>query len=161
PGLGFAGLALIPFHDPSTVKPLIERALDRKISQATRWCFFNAAPYILAMGDVMYDGEGNLDRESTTFAKELIAEAESAAQGGLGRHHAKTLRKLYDENKAKRSQDPEFGLALWHQSAYLLGTLDLRDEAVLSLFLDPKHGDAFNNVMSALSFASNRDFLAD
>src|SRR5215472_14247146 len=69
PGLGFAGLALIPFHDPSTVKPMLERALDRGISQATRWSFLNTAPYILAMGDVMYDGEGNVDRETTKFVK--------------------------------------------------------------------------------------------
>ena len=41
PGLGFAGLALIPFHDPATVKPLLDRALDKHTSPPTRWCFLN------------------------------------------------------------------------------------------------------------------------
>jgi len=50
PALGFAGLALIPFHDPSTVKPLLDRAVDKNISPATRYSFLNTAPYILSMG---------------------------------------------------------------------------------------------------------------
>lgn len=161
PGLGFAGLALIPFHDPTTLQPLLTRALDRKTSPATRWCLLNAVPYIAAMGDVMYMGEGALDKE----ARELISglkELKKATETGFGHVHAETLRGLYDAGRRDpaMAKDSDFGLALWHTSAYVLGTLDLRDAEKLDVFLDPKQGDAFRNVIEALCFASNRDFLA-
>jgi hypothetical protein len=116
PGVGFAVLGLIPFHDPATVKPLLVRAMDPKTSQATRWTILNSTPYILSMGDVMYMEDGKLDSES----KEMAA--------GI-------------------------------QSAYLLGVLDARDENVVEVYLDAKEGVVFANVVSALAFASNRDFL--
>ena len=42
-----------------------------------------------------------------------------------------------------------------------MGTLDLKDEAILSALLDPRQHNAFINLMCALSFAGNRDFLVD
>jgi len=162
PGLGFAGLALIPFHDPATVRPMLERALDQKLHPMTRWCFLNAAPYILAMGDVWSDAEEKkFDRESREFAKNLIPLAGKASREGLGRQHAAELRKMHDDVPQKeKDSDPDYGLALWHASAYLVGTLDLRDEVALRVFLDPSNHNVFANVMSALSFATNRNFLA-
>src|SRR6266498_2435888 len=87
PGLGFAGLALIPFHDPTTVKPLMNRALDRRSSPATRSCFLNAAPYVLSMGDAFFQGQGALDREAQDFAREILKLAGAASLNGLGRSH--------------------------------------------------------------------------
>ncbi len=159
PGLGFAAIALIPFHDPATVKPILDRAVDPKISPATRFALLNSAPYVLAMGDVWTDGEGQLDSEAREYAKELKEAAAEAAQQGLGRFHARSLRELYDISQREKIEDEDFGLAYWHTSAYLVGTLDLRDFPVLEPLLNPKEGNVFANLMFALSFASNRNLL--
>jgi hypothetical protein len=158
PGLGFAGIALIPFHDPNTVQPLVKRVLDPKTSVPTRYCLLNAVPYILAVGDGMYWGEGKVDKETREIAEGLSQLAAEAAKSGLGHAHAVQLRQVFDAGEKEVGED--YGLALWHTSAYLLGTIDLKDAAVLDVFLDPRQGNAFANVMAALSFASNRDFLA-
>lgn len=42
PGVAFAATALISFHHPATVKPIVERALDRRTSKTTRWYLLNA-----------------------------------------------------------------------------------------------------------------------
>jgi len=160
PALGFAGLALIPFHDPKTVKPLLDRAMDRNVSAATRFSFLNTAPYILSMGDAMYMGEGNIDRETLNFAKDFTIFSTRYFKSGIGHSHALELRNIYNEEKKRPNRNPDIGLILWHQSAYLLGTLDLRDKALLGVFLDPNHHRVFKNVMFALCFASNHDFLA-
>ena len=159
PGVGFAVLALIPFHDPETVKPLLARALDPKTTQATRWSILNSTPYVLSMGDVMYMSEGKLDDESKEMAAGIQEVAVAASTDGVGRAHAGNLRRLYDIDDPKAKKDSDYGLALWHQSAYLVGVLDERDEKTLDVFFDPKHGYVFANVISALAFASNRDFL--
>lgn len=159
PGLGFAAIALIPFHDPATVKPILDRAMDPNISPATRFALLNSAPYVLAMGDVWTDGEGQLDSEAREFAKQLKEEAAEAAQQGLGRYHARSLRELYDVSQREKIKDDDFGLAYWHTSAYLFGTLNLKDFAVLEPMLNPKEGNVFVNLMFALSFTANRNFL--
>lgn len=158
PGLGFAGLALISFHNPRDVEVILKRALDRKLSAATRWHFLHSAPYVLAIGDVWLDGEGDLDREAREFGRELSQSASLAASLGLGRWHAGTLRELHDLPKKKKESNPDYGLLIWHQSAYLLGTLDLRDQKVLEPLFDPNLGGVFPNLMQALSHASARDF---
>ena len=160
PALGFAGLALIPFHDPNTIKPLLDRAMDRKISPATRYSFLNTAPYILSMGDAMYDGEGEIDQGTLEFAKALSAFSAQFSKSGIGHCHALELRRIYDKDRIRPNQNPDIGLILLHQSAYLVGTLDLRDRALLGIFLDPDHDAVFKNVIVALSFASNHDFVA-
>lgn len=153
PGLGFAGIALIPFHDPATVSALMNRVQDRRTSPATRWCFLNVAPYILAIGDNIYDEEGALGQEEREIARELTEFADEAARRGLGRAHAAQLRAFFDEGK----ENPDYELAVWHLSAYLIGTVDARDRESLVPLFTP-HLRSLPNLMLALSLASNRDF---
>jgi len=160
PQLAFSALALISFHDPSTVRPMIQRAMDPRINPATRWCLLNAAPYVLGMGDVMYLGEGKIDAESNELADTLKELGDQASQSGTGHAHAVNLRKLLDA-PASVKKDQDYGLAVWHQSAYLLGTLDLKDEKLLSKALTFGNRAVFQNVVISLGFAVNRDFLAD
>jgi hypothetical protein len=163
PGLGFAGIALIPFHDPATVKPLLDRALDPRTSPPTRWCFLNVAPYILAIGDGIYTGKGKLDGEARKIAADFHKFAAEASQLGLGRAHAAELRRLFDTRKPNRffvsalTKKPGYDLAELHFSAYVSGTLDLRDREVLAPLYAPETY-ALPNLMDALSFAANRDF---
>jgi hypothetical protein len=161
PGVAYAATALIPFHDPATVNPILERALDRRTSKTTRWYLLNAAPYILSIGDAIYEGDGALDEETKEFANGLLEYGNKASRSGLGHTHALMLRELYDHGKRHPVEEPDYGLALWHVSAYLLGTLDLKDEPILSVLLDPHQHNLFKNLMFALSFAGNRDFLTD
>jgi hypothetical protein len=161
PGLGFAGLALIPFHDPTTIKPLVNRALGRRTSPATRWCFLNAAPYVLSMGDAFFEGQGALDREAREYARAVMSLADMAALKGLGRSHAAQLREMFEASKKDAAKDSDIGLAIWHESAYLIGTLDPRDHETLAPLFDPDDKNVFANLMSALSFAANHDFLAE
>jgi hypothetical protein len=159
PGIAFAAMALIAFHDPATVRSIVQRALDSSVTPSTRWYLLNAAPYVLAIGDAMYMGDGQLDSNSTEFARYMLALADSAVLHGLGRAHARNLRHVYDT--ADRT-DSDYGLAVWHLSAYLVGTLDLRDRQTLDVFMTAKDGRrTFANVMDALSFATGRDFLRD
>ena len=163
PALAFAGLALIGFHDPATVKPLLRRASDRNLSETTRWSFLNTAPYILSMGDVFYVEEGKLDAEARQMIEELTAFADKASARGLGRLHAAALREIHDVGQSHPdvTKESDYWLTLWHVSAYLLGTLDLRDRETLEVFLDPEYGNTFANVSDAPSYSTNREFLAD
>ena len=157
PAVAFAAVALVPFHDPSSVDAIVERALADRTSPTTRWWLLNAAPYVLSIGDGMYFGDGTLDEEARAFAaglKELAAEASRAT---LGRAHARRIQQLRDDPTAQG--DPDLGLALWHLSAYLIGTLDLRDEPILRRWLNHEEGVVFVNVVDALSYATGKDFL--
>jgi hypothetical protein len=157
PGVAFAGVALVPFHDPSSVEILLERALSDRTSPTTRWWLLNAAPYVLSIGDGMYFGDGTLDDESRAFAAGFEKLAAEAALASVGRAHARRLQQLGDDPAAKGN--PDLGLALWHLSAYLIGTLDLRDEPILGRWLDHEEGVVFVNVVEALSYATGKDFL--
>jgi hypothetical protein len=159
PQLGFAGIALIPFHDPATVAPMLQRALDPRISATTRRCFLNAAPYVLGMGDAVYTGDGKLDKASQEFASRLLNFADQAARIGLGHIHANTLRVLLEQPPAAR-KSADYAAQVQRTSAYLQGTLDVRDPQLVAKALDSGNRMAFQNVMVALSFASNRDFYA-
>ena len=161
PQLAFASIALIPFHDPKTVIPVMTRALDPKLSNMTRWYFMNAAPYILGMGDVMYMEDGALDKDTREEANEMIQLAKTAADSSLGHAHAASLKDLLKLENSAEGRDPDYGLAIWHQSAYLVGTLDLKDERLLEPAFDPKHRLVFVNSMEALSFMANHDFLSE
>jgi hypothetical protein len=78
----------------------------------------------------------------------------------LGHAHALQLQELFSLPDAdKKSSD--YGLAVWHESAYLLGTLDLKDEPLLAKPLTSGYSTVFLNVINALGFAANRDFIAD
>lgn len=158
PGLAFAAVALVPFRDPATVSSILGRALEAGISPTTRWWLLSAAPYVLSMGDVMVLGDGSLDSDARELAAGVERIAKRAAQTSLGQTHAQDLSAL--QSIPQRERGPDFGTALWHQSAYLLGTLDLRNEPLLQQFLDPDHGPVFVNVMDSLSFATARDHLA-
>lgn len=161
PRLCFAGLALIAFHDAATVRPMLERAMDTHTSPGTRWCFLNAAPYILGMGDVMYLGEGQIDEDSNQLFHALMKDADAAAKSGIGHTHAQRLRELMVDAPEATKKDPDYPLALWHESAYLLGTLDLRDERLLERGLTSPYRTVFQNTIEALGYAVNRDFLRE
>ena len=157
PGVAFAAVALIPFHDASSVEVVLERAVSEKTSPATRWWLLNSAPYTLAIGDAMYFGDGALDDDTREFVAGLKELAANASQTSVGHAHALRLTQLRKDSTAESNHDAE--LALWHISAYLIGTLELGDEPILRDCLQPKEGAVFVNVMNALSFASGRDFL--
>jgi hypothetical protein len=160
PALAFAATALIPFCDPATVKPVLDRALDGRVTAATQWYLLSAGPYILGIGDVL--APGTTKEPPGQFASALLEFSDEARRDGLGHVHAVRLRKLYDEERANPGKNPDAGLAAWHLSAYLTGTLDLRDLPLLEVFVDPAVGRrVFANVVGALSLAANREFLAD
>lgn len=159
PQLGFTSIALIPFHDPATVRPMLERAMDARTQPSTRWYVLNAVPYVLGIGDVWYTEDGKIDKESKELADGLMKLADEAVRSGTGHAHAVRLRELLDVPPSQRTDD--YGLAIWHESAYLLGTLDLKDENLLSKALTFNSREVFQNVIQALGFAVNRDFLSD
>jgi hypothetical protein len=159
PGLCFAAIALIPFHDPATVKPIVDRAMQRRTVPPSRICLMNAAPYVMSIGDAMYMGNGAIDQEAKEMQSGMEQLSALALKEGTGHAHAEQLRQLFDVKDPKLTGDPDYGLALWHTSAYLLGTLDLRDQALLDPMLDPELGHVFGNLLVALSFSSNRDFV--
>jgi hypothetical protein len=158
PRLGFAGLALIPFHDPATVRPMLERATNPHTSASVRHSLLNAAPYVLGIGDAIYNGDGKLDNRSQEFASKLLKFGDQAAQFGLGHMHANTLRVLLSQPPAMRNA-PDYVSQVSRTSAYLLGTLDARDPVVLAKAMSVGNRAVFQNVMVALSYASNRNFL--
>jgi hypothetical protein len=120
----------------------------------------NAAPYILGMGDVMYMEDGKLNKASKELAAALMKASDSAVQSGLGHMHALELQKLLDL-PASEKKNEDYGLAVWHTSAYLLGTIDLKDQKMISLALTSPYSAVFQNAIEALSFQTNRDFLAE
>jgi hypothetical protein len=122
----------------------------------------SAAPYILAMGDVFVTNDGSPNEQTRELTSMLLGLSDQARRDGLGHAHAERLRSFYDKERTNADKNPDYGLALWHLSAYLVGTLDLRDLPVLEVFVDPAVGRlVFANVMGALSLAANRDFLGD
>ncbi len=84
-----------------------------------------------------------------------------AALKGLGRSHAAQLREMFEASKKDAAKDSDLGLAIWHQSAYLIGTLDPGDHETLAPLFDPDDRNVLVNLMSGLSFAANRDFLGE
>jgi hypothetical protein len=159
PELTFAGLALIPFHDPATVRPMIERAMNARTSTTTRWYLLNAAPYVLGMGDVMYMSEGKLDGESRELAAGLMKFSDQAERVGLGHAHALQMQEFFNVSAAEKKSE-DYGLAVWHASAYLVGTLDLKDEPLLASTLSGDPDLVFMNVIGGLCYSSNHDFVA-
>ncbi len=161
-GLAFAALCLISTHDPASASAMLDRAELDTLSPETRFYLLSSVPYVLRMGDVMYQGDGRLGPQTRDFIDRLRQTVDSAALVGTGTLHATRLRDLFD-SRAEHAENPDFGLALWHLSAYLLGSLDLRDREILAPMLDIElvGQAAFSNVMEALSLAANRDFLAE
>src|SRR6266498_896083 len=56
---------------------------------------------------------------------------------GVGRSHAAPLRELFEAGKKDAAKDSDIGLAVWHQSAYLVGTLYPGDRDTLAPLFDP------------------------
>ena len=156
----FASLALIPYHNPRTLAPLIRRALLPQTSPVERYYLLNASAYILGIGDVLLLGRGgNLDSETVQTAAGLLDLADSAVVHGLGMEHARRLRALADADSVTKAGE-DYGLALWHQSAYLICSLDLRSERLLEGFLQPQDPAVFQNVAEALALSSGEDVIA-
>jgi hypothetical protein len=158
--VAFASLALIPSHNPRTVAPLIRRALLPATSRIERFYLLNASAYILGIGDALLLGNGGeLDAATTRSARSLLDVADSASLYGLGMEHARRLQALgHADSVTKAGED--YGLALWHQSAYLICSLDLRSERLLEGFLQPQDAAVFQNVAEALALSSGEDVIA-
>lgn len=158
--VAFASLALIPYHDPRTVRPMVRRALLPETSRTERFYLLNASAYVLGIGDALLLGQGgDLDSATIGTAHGIQELADSAVRNGLGMEHARRLRELGDADSATKAGD-DYGLALWHVSAYLLCTLDLRSERLLEEFLRPKDRAVFANVAEALALSSGEDVIA-
>ncbi len=161
-GLAFAAIALIPFHDPATLSPMLTRASENAISPGTRFYILNAAPYVVSVGDAFYMGKGQLDNDTKETLTSLEKMAIESTKLGVGHYHATNLATIYKEALKPKNNDSEgLEMAIWHASAYLLGTLDLKDFDLLESTMDPRHWSVCSNVISALSFASNRDFFTE
>lgn len=161
PAVAFSAVALITFRDPNAAISMIDRALDKNIANATRWYLLNAAPNVLSMGDVWYRGKGELDDDALDFIKHIKEQSETSVKKGIGNAHAQTLIKLYDEKKYPKDKNPELGLAKWHQSAYLIGTISLKDYELLEELIDHKQGAVYFNIITSLNYETNRDFVAE
>lgn len=158
--VAFASLALIPYHEPRTVGPMIHRALLPETNATQRFYLLNASAYILGIGDALVLGQGgDLDSATIRTAQGLRDIGDSAVRNGLGMEHARRLRELGDADSATKAGD-DYGLALWHASAYLLCTLDLRSERLLDGFLSPRDREVFANVAEALALSSGEDVIA-
>jgi len=156
----FASLALIPYHNPRSAPPLIRRALLPETSPTERYYLLNASAYILGIGDALLLGRGgDLDSATIQTARGLLEIADSAARLGLGMEHARSLRELADADSATKAGE-DYGLALWHLSAYLICSLDLLSEPLLQGFLDPQDREVFQNVAEALALTSGEDVIA-
>jgi hypothetical protein len=118
----------------------------------------NSSAYILGIGDALLLWRGDLDSGTVRTARGLLEIADSSARYGLGMEHARRLRELADDSAARA--DPDYGLAIWHLSAYLCGTLDLRSEPLLTGFLQPTNRTVFANVAGALALLSGEDVIA-
>ena len=69
----FASLALIPYHNPRSVPPLIRRALLPETSPTERYYLLNASAYILGIGDALLLGRGgDLDSATIQTARGLL-----------------------------------------------------------------------------------------
>lgn len=161
PGLAFSAVALIPSHDPNNANLMADKALDVTVKSTTRWYLLNAAPYVLSMGDVWYVGNGDLDDKSRKFVKHIKELSQKSGKQSVGNSHARNLLSLYDEKKYPKDKNSEIGMAKWHLSAYLLGTMDLKDYELLNKLLDPKQGLVYVNIINALSYETNRDFISE
>ena len=160
-GVAFSAVALITFHDASNAIDILDKALDKSISNFTRWYLLNAAPYILSMGDVWYKGKGHLDNTALKFIKSVKEVSEKSIKQGIGSVHARGLLELYNTKKYPKNDYAELRLAQWHQSAYLVGTIDLKDYHLLEALIDYKQGSVYRNIVSSLNFETNRDFFAE
>ena len=73
--------------------------------------------------------------------------------------HARRLQALGHADSATKAGE-DYGLALWHESAYLVCSLDLRSEPLLGGFLSPQDRAVFQNVAEALALSSGEDVIA-
>jgi hypothetical protein len=164
PQLCFAGLALISFGDPATVRPMLERALDHCTSPATRTCFRKAATNLLNMPPAEFYGEKRkFDKDSNEFLEVLMEDADSAAKSGLGHLHAQRLHEaiLDSPEDITELRNWHFRIILHHRTADMDGILDLKDEHLLGPALTSTDGWVVESMLAMLGYAVNRDFLHD
>lgn len=160
PGIALSAIGLIPFRKPEHALLMADRALEEEITNFTRWYLINAAPYVLSMGDVWHRDGGVLDAKSRAFIERLQEMARKASELDVGTFHAQTLLELYDQERYPPGESGELGLARWHVSAYLIGTLDLQDYPLLEPIIDPAQGPVWMNLVEAVGYQANRDFVA-
>ena len=163
PRLCFAGLALIPFHDAATARPILERAMDRRTSPAMRSCFSRAV-YRLLGPPVKWYGEHDdkeLEPDSDEALQQVLKDADDATQSSIGHVQARAVQE-YMEYWSKHDKDVDEGgfvEALTYQTSNLGRFLDLRDEPLLRPALTfPGHW-VFASMMANLDYALNQDFL--
>jgi hypothetical protein len=146
--LGMTAAALIPFHDPATVGPLLDRASRDSLAPFNKDAVTGAAAAVLSMGDAA-------QLELPT----LRGVADSARTTSVGHVYAWRLRRLYDAEHARVPPNPDYCEAMLDVSLYVVGVLDLRDFEVLEPVMDSTGSCAIGNVLVALSYASNHEFI--
>ena len=164
PRLCFAGLALIPFHDPATARPILERAMDGHTSPAMRSCFSRAAYRLLNGPPVKWYGEHDdkeLDPDSDEALQQVLKDADDATRSSIGHLQAGVVQELM-EFWSKHNKDNDYGdfvEAFTNQTSRLGSFLDLRDEPLLGPALTFPDGWVFDSMIANLDYAVNRDFL--
>jgi hypothetical protein len=154
-GLFYAAAGLLAFRDVDTAQTVARRAKDSSMVEADRWVLLYALPHIMAIGDV-WPHDGTLD-EAEEYMEHFDGLIMDMSRHGLGTAHAHRL--VEYDSIPDSERHPEHGLALWHMSAYLIGTLDLRDAPLLQRFVDPDYGVVFINIVNAMSLATGIDFF--
>jgi hypothetical protein len=164
PRLCFAGLALIPFHDAATARPMLERALDRRTSPDIRDCFSRAAYRLLHGPPVKWYGEHDdkeFDLDSDEVLQQMLKDGDDATKSSIGHVQARVVQE-YMESWSKHGKDYDYGEwvgGFMDQTFKLSGFLDLRDEPLLGPALTYPDHWIFNNMISNLDYAVNRDFM--
>jgi hypothetical protein len=160
PGLAFAAIALIPYRNADSIEAMLIRARDPKTNPTTRSMLLNTMPYVLGIGDAMYFGDGTLNEETQGRLKYLHEALPKLKAQSIGHFHAMTLDQLLHASE-KEKKDEDYGLALWHVSAYLVGALDLKDLELLGPAIEPRDRQVPGNVLFGVSLASNHNFIRE
>jgi hypothetical protein len=158
--LGMAAAALIPFHDPATVRPILARARNDSVSSFMSPFLVDAAARVLWINDLAIRYRSPHDSNAQQRLSMLEQFADEAARSSIGHMHALHLRQQLDRSRTATRPDPDECEADAFAALYLIGTIDLRDASVLEPVLDSASSCAAPAVLQALSLASDRDFVA-
>ena len=157
-GVGIAALALVPYHDPATIGPMLDRAMQDSLHPGTRWILMNTVPLVLCMGQAFTGGwSGALDTYGRDRATLWRGYADSAIKYGLGRSQARRLRGVAEMLSKQDSITSDQIMGFIDMSGPLVGTFDLRDGDLLMPMVGG-HQMFVSGVFLGLEIASNHIF---
>lgn len=159
--LGMAAAALIPFHDPATVEPILARARNDSVPALIASYMVGAAAAILSMRDLSPQYANLHDSGARSIMRMLGQFANQAARSSTGHVYALRLRQQFDMFRTVRANNIDRCEANSIGAEALIGTLDLRDADVLEPILASRDDCALGPLIRALSYVADRDFPSD